>query len=256
MKIINQIKQQGLVRSSLLLISRFIKLLILAIGICGFTVHAQSQSWQSLDKVRNTAKNFLEEMQLPADNENIEVIVSHIDPRTRLAECRVPLKAFLAPGARSKGKTTVGIECSGNKSWKLYVSARVVEYQEVWVTSRPLNKTDILSLGDLEKKRISIERLRKSPLLDSSRIVNTSPKRRLRAGEVIFQDSVCLVCRGQIVSVSAHNQFLAINVEGVALADAAMGEIAKIRNTRSKRVFDAIVTGKNQLSIRLAQASR
>jgi len=254
---INQLNcQKTCVRVTHLQVFKLLKWFFATLVTQGFVANVSAQSWQSLDVVSNTAKNFLEEMQRPADNQDIEVIVSHVDPRTRLSACEVPIKAFLAPGARTRGKTTVGVRCDGKKPWKLFVSARVVEYQEVWVTSRNLSKSDVIGRTDLEKKRISIDRLRKSPLLDISQIVNTSPKRHLRSDEVIFQDSVCLVCRGQTVTVSARNQFLAINVEGIALVDASMGETAKIRNTRSKRVFDAIVTGKNQLSIKLAQAGQ
>ncbi len=87
--------------------------------------------------------------------------------------------------------------------------------------------------------------------MTKAQVLNTSPKRNIRAGSVIFEDSICMVCRGDIVQVSAKNQFLAINLQGVALADATIGENTKVRNLQSKRSFNARVVGKNQLEVSL-----
>ncbi len=236
----------------------FLICLVILFLLSIFTLPAKSQpsNWQSLDVIQQTAKNFLEDLQSPADNPNTKVIVSSIDPRTRLIACNGSLQAFLAPGMRTTGKTTVGVKCNGNANWKLFLPANVEKFEWVWVANRNLHKTDVISESDLVKKQISTSRIRKSPLQNIAKIVNTSPKRRINAGSVIFADSVCLVCRGQTVNVVASNEYLSIGVEGVAMADAALGETAKVRNSRSKRVFNAIVTGKNQLKVSIANSGK
>ena len=256
MKNVNKIKYQGKQNNTVMVSCYWLLIIFFNLFYANSTLRAEPQTNQSLEAVRNTAKSFLEEMQEAADKHNIEVIVSHIDSRTRLNACQQPLQAFLAAGAKPTGKTTVGIACEAQSGWKIYVPAEVIVYRNVWVSKRHLNKGEIITKADLEEERLPDYRLRRLDVMAFSQIVGTSPKRNIRAGEPIFQDSVCLVCRGQKVQVSAKSNFLSINVEGIALVDAALGETAKIRNSRSKRIFDAIVTGKNQLSVALTPTSR
>ncbi|TQV84876.1 flagellar basal body P-ring formation chaperone FlgA [Aliikangiella coralliicola] len=228
----------------------FLMILLLIISLPLTAKNAEN--YQSLEEIRQAAKKFLEEKQPSADIASTEITVGHIDPRTRLQLCDNGLVAFLPSGSRLKGKTTVGVRCNGKQSWKLFLSAKIERYQHVWVTTRNLRPSDILTKSDLTRQRVLTTNMRKIPVEDIALIMNTSPKRSMRSGSVIFQDSVCMVCKGQKVSVSANSQFITINVDGMALNDAALGETAQVRNSKSKRIFGAIVTGKNQLSVNLA----
>ena len=69
---------------------------------------------------------------------------------------------------------------------------------------------------------------------------------------IIFEDSICLVCRGDSVQITAKSDFLNINLEGIALADANIGEMTLVRNKQSKRSFSAKVIGKDRLEVKLA----
>ncbi|MCW8878745.1 MAG: flagellar basal body P-ring formation chaperone FlgA [Kangiellaceae bacterium] len=253
MKNFNQINlQANFIRAGQRQLGLFLVVLLIASNT-NLTFAKDLSRFQPVESIVQAAKIFLEEKQHPADKDSIRIIVSNIDPRTRLTVCDRPLEAFLAPGMKLVGKTTVGVMCPGQKQWKIYVPAKVEKYVNVWVANRNLSTSDIISKADMRKRSISIDRLRKSPMENSAALLNTSPKRVMREGSVFFQDSVCMVCRGQKVNVSAVNEYLTIFVEGVALSDAILGETVQIRNSQSKRVFGAIVTGKDQLSVKLTE---
>ena len=93
---------------------------------------------QSIEEIRQTAKIFLEEKQPSADNPNIETSLGNIDPRIKLVECDGQLEAFFPQSARTRGKTTVGVRCLGTVAWKLFISANIQEFQDVWVATRNL----------------------------------------------------------------------------------------------------------------------
>jgi hypothetical protein len=61
-----------------------------------------------------------------------------------------------------------------------------------------------------------------------------------------------MVRKGDKVAVTAQNEFMSIQVDGIALANARLGETTQIKNSQSKKIFGATVTGKNQLSITLS----
>lgn len=221
----------------------------------GFNGSVYAFERQDIEKIRQAAKIFLEEKQVPADNTNTEITIGQIDPRMRLAKCSSELEAFLPQTSKRTGKTTVGIRCSGPISWKIFVSAKVTQYQEAWVLSRNVAAGELISQSDLIKRHVELLNTRKVLLTDLKLIINASPRRAMRAGATIFQDSVCLVCRGDKVTVTAKNDFLSINVEGVALNNAVLGEVVQVRNSSSRKTFGATVVGKNQLNVAIAGAN-
>jgi flagella basal body P-ring formation protein FlgA len=65
---------------------------------------------QNVNALRTVVEQFLQTQTagLPGD---VTVKVGAIDARTALAACPAP-EAFLQPGARAWGKTTVGVRCT------------------------------------------------------------------------------------------------------------------------------------------------
>ncbi len=219
--------------------------------IATFTHILQANAIQSVEEIRQAAKKFLEEKQHSADKDNITITVGNIDSRLRLAKCEDALDFFLPQSGRRTGKTTVGVRCNTPTSWKIYVSAEIVRFQEVWIVTRSISRDEIITKADVEKRKMRVKNSRNIPMQSFKQLINASPKKNLRAGSIIYQDSLCLVCRGDKVSVSANNAYLSINVEGIALNDATLGESVQVRNSSSKKVFGATVTGKSQLSVNL-----
>ena len=211
----------------------------------------QQPLFESTENIRLAAKIFLEEITNAADNPSIEIKISDLDPRLRLRHCEKQLKSELPPSSKSKGRVTVSINCDHPVSWRVFVSATVYEYAEVVVAKNVLAKKMLISAEDIEIKRVNVSTLRKQPIFSEAQVINTRTKRYLRAGTVISEDTICMVCRGDVVEVTAKNQFFNINLKGVALADATMGSNTKIRNSQSNRSFTARVIGRNQLEVPL-----
>ena len=220
--------------------------------VCIISNTQAATSVQAIEEIRQTAKIFLEEKQSSADNPNIEITLGNIDPRMKLVKCDGELQAFFPQSARTKGKTTVGVKCIGTVAWKLFISANIQEFQDVWVSTRNLSTNEIISANDIKLTRMLVSGMRKAPIEDLKQILNTSPRRSIRSGSIIFNDSVCLVCRGEKVSVIAQNNYMSIRVDGIALSNASLGETTQIRNSKSKRIFGAKVTGKSQLSVHIS----
>jgi flagellar basal body P-ring formation protein FlgA len=254
MKLIKPVKSDSspLSRCKQLLLKKWLILLTLPFSLL---VNADSdRAIQSLDSIMLAAKNFLEEKQPSADNPNITVTLSPLDNRLRLSQCDTPLQVFFPQRAVNRGNTTVGVKCLGPVSWKIYVPAKIEHFQQVWVAKRNLAAGDLINTADVKQQRMSSMAMRKAPLLELNNILASSPKRLIRAGSVLYKDSICLVCKGDKVNVLAQNNLISIQVQGIALEDATLGETTQIKNAKSKRVFNAEVVGKNQLKVSLAMS--
>ncbi|PHS19799.1 MAG: flagella basal body P-ring formation protein FlgA [Kangiella sp.] len=208
--------------------------------------------YENLANIRNTAKVFLEEMTNSADTNDVELNVGRLDPRLKLKKCAEPLLAFLPQGSNSYGKLNIGVMCNGPVPWKIFISATKYHFQTVVIASNSLAKGKLISQQDLSYKRVQVNNFRKQPAIDNSQVVMTSARRFIRAGSIIYMNNICMICKGHKVSVSAGSKYLSINLEAEALADASVGETVRLRNFKSRRIFDGTVIGRNKAQVLLA----
>ncbi len=229
-----------------------LRLLIYALFLSKGAIAETTSISEPIESIQLAAKIFLEENTNAADNTAIEVDIHNLDPRLRLRKCIDDLNVSLPRGSDFKGRVTVAVTCKSPIAWKVLVSANINEFAMVVVSKKAITKKALISGDDVVLKKINIAKLRKKPLLSLSQVVNTFSKRSIRADVLLYEDSVCMVCRGALVQISAKNPFININLEGIALKDASYGEITQVRNTQSKRLFNATVIGKNKLMVSLA----
>ncbi len=208
--------------------------------------------YENLDNIRNTAKVFLEEMTNSADTSDVELSVGRLDPRLKLKKCEQPLFAFLPQGSKSYGKINIGVRCNGPVPWKIFLSATKYHFQTVVIASNSLAKGKLISQQDLSYKRVQVNNFRKQPAIDNSQVVMTSARRFIRAGSIIYMNNICMICKGHKVNVSAGSKYFSINLEAEALADASIGETVRLRNFKSRRLFDGTVIGRNKAQVLLA----
>ena len=108
------------------------------------------------DDITATVKSFIGES-ISTSNDSAAITSKPLDKRLQLHRCEIPLQAFWPPGASQSGHTSVGIRCNDNKPWKIYISAQIKQYQQVWVTKTALSRGTILDRShvSLERKEIS-----------------------------------------------------------------------------------------------------
>ncbi len=225
--------------------------LLVTAGALVFSAKADTAAFHTSDEIRETAKIFLEKMTYAADNPNIEVKVNQIDPRLKLRKCSNELLTELSRGSKVKGKVTVSVSCKFPVAWKIFITAEIAEYSEVIVAARSMPRRTTITENDIERKSVNIAVLRKQPILASDLVVGSTTKRNINKGRLIYEDSVCMVCRGDNVQITAKSEFFSINMEAVALADAGIGETTLVRNKQSKRSFTAKVVSRDRLEVTL-----
>lgn len=218
----------------------FVLIALLAAGHTGPTAAAQSHP---LDDIRETARAYL--AQEAANGENgLEVEVGRLDPRLRLNRCEAPLAAYLAPGARTSGHTSVGVRCEGATPWTLFVPAIVRHEYGVVVAARPIARGEIVGADAIT----TATRLLPSPpaglINDPASAVGRAAVREIAAGTLLSSNlikSPQAIKRGQSVTLSLASGAVAVRVAGTALRDGTLGERIPVRNLNSKRVVEGVV---------------
>ena len=87
-----------------------------------YAANSQAEQFHAHEDIEKTAEQFVHKHLEEIQADRFDIRIRPLDQRLRLSQCETPLEAFLPPGARLYGKTTVGVRCTGDKPWKIFVS--------------------------------------------------------------------------------------------------------------------------------------
>lgn len=222
---------------------KIIKIVFLLIALCcAANVYANVQSHESM---QNAVENFLKAE--TKDTQDVEITVRNLDKRLRLHQCSTPLEAFWPLGNKRLGSTTVGIRCSGDKPWKIYVGAHIHIYKSVWISKNSLTRNQVLDLSTISKEKRDITRLTSGYLLADTPIDGMQIKRNVQANQVLTNNMLAtqkMIKRGDRITIISKVGSIEVRAKGIAMSDGSKGERIKVKNTNSKREIEAYVSGK------------
>jgi len=225
----------------------------LGAGIPATATAARAGAIQPLDSLRTAAVRFVKH-QLGKRASDAKVEAGNLDPRLRLAACDAPLESFAPPGTRTVGMTSVGVRCRGSRHWTVYVPVTVHVYGKVLVAARTLARGTVLRPDDLKAVRRDLSRLSPGYLTDRKHATGMVLLRPLGPGNLLVQSAVKpprLVQRGQDVTILASVGGLVVRSQGKALADGAYGETVRVRNSRSRRIVQGVVSARGTVKVRM-----
>jgi len=185
---------------------------------------------QNVAVLRTVVEHFLktETAGLPGD---VTVKVGAIDARTALAACPAP-EAFLQPGARAWGKTTVGIRCTAPSNWTLFVQAQVNVKAEYVAAALPLAQGQPIEQGQLVLVKGDIAAMPNGIVTDMAQAIGRTPTVSLAAGTPLRLDSLRsrpVVQQGQAVRLVSNGSGFSVSGEGKAIGNAGEGQVVQVR---------------------------
>lgn len=214
---------------------------------------AGAQALQSLEAIRAAARDFAW-AQLAARYSDLEIEAGPLDARLRLPACAQRLEAFLAPGAKLAGRTTVGVRCTGSEAWSLYVPLQVRAYGKVVTARQALARGQVLTEADVALERRDLFALPGTPLTELSRTLGQTLRQAVAAGTVLqptMLEPRKLVRRGEPVTIVAEAAMVQVRTNGVVLADGAAGERVAVRNALTRKVIQATVAAPGLVRIEM-----
>jgi len=210
--------------------------------------------WQGHAAIRSTAQSFMDAFISSQHQGRSTVKLGQLDSRLRLKVCTSPLEAFMPPGGRIMGNTTVGVRCPDDGGWNIYVSARVDVFGPVLIARQPLARGVAVQDSDLELVERNLANLPYGYYTDSQPIAGMLVKRTIAAATVITPQMLQapkLVKRGQRVTVIAESGALNIRSVGKALGDGKAGDTISVRAEGSQRVVDGVVVSRGVIKVTL-----
>ena len=211
---------------------------------------APNQLTQDGDSVRVAALVFLTQQAagLPG---KADITVTPVFPRG-LAACST-LEPFLPAGSRIWGRTTVGVRCSGERPWTLYLQARVSVMATYYTAARAVAPGEVLSAADLIPREGDLTAMPQAIVTDPSQAVGAVTLSRLAAGLPLRTDMLRgagAVVIGQSVHVVTAGAGFSISAEGSAMNNAAPGQQVRVK-TAGGQIISGVVKDGSTVEIQL-----
>jgi len=226
-------------------VQRFLELICLLVLIGSITdlFAAEMPSGIESRQIVEEAKTFL--TQEASGLGEVHVQVSLPEQTANLPRCE-KIEAFLPPGARAQGKTTVGVRCNTPNRWTVFLQAQVQILAPYLVASHPLSVGQSLSANDLMIKLIDISEAVPGVINTPEALYGNSLLANIPAGSTIRRQQVKLayvVQSGQSVRLKLSGQGFQITGEGIALSNASEGQSVQVRTPRGSMVSGVARSG-------------
>jgi flagella basal body P-ring formation protein FlgA len=121
------------------------------------------------------------------------------------------------------------------------------------VAKRAINQSATIQSSDVEVMPMRYTVLNQLGLDDTARAIGQRAKRMIQAGSIVEPDmleTVPLVVRGQLISITAVSGGVHVVTTGKAAQDGLLGETVKVRAADNRRIeFDAIVIGPGRVQV-------
>ena len=227
--------------------------IVALLGLLCLSVSATAaQTTQSLSDIEAVAQEFVL-AQLGGDK-NTRIRVTGLDQRLRLSACAEPLQAFLPSSSQMSGSTTVGIRCPGGSPWTIYVPVQIRFYGKVAVLKRPLARGAVIGADDVKMIRRELGALNGNYVSDMADVIGMVTRRPVGAESIISPSMITapeVVKRGERVSIVARSGTFTVRGNGTALGNGSLGEVVRVRNSRSKRTVEGVVAAPGVVEVRL-----
>lgn len=178
------------------------------------------------------------------ENEKVVIKIDKIDPMRNFGgKCEGYLSAELtSEGVRSN--STVKLTCARPENpYTLYVRAQVDILKRRIMAATDLPRGTILGPGDLKEEFIQDSSRTKGIVENTQILIGSKLKRDLKAGDFFNASNICVVCKGDVVSLEAVRGGLSLKTTGEAMEDGFINDTIRVRNKKTKKVVLGTVQG-------------
>lgn len=217
--------------------------LFAAVLSIAFSAASASFSPQQLTE---SAQEWLEQQQ--QGSAQMQSHISALDSRLGNKECDQALQFSFVGAVTSQA--TIQIRCQSPKVWQLFVTARFSQQEEAVHSLRNIALGSVITADMLTLGQADVRLARGSLIKNPGAIVGARVKRSLSIGQVVTLQDLCLVCKGDIVTISGLNNGLEVRAVGIAQMDGILGDQIQVMNRQSSRTVVAEVVAVKKVAIK------
>ncbi|AVR98157.1 flagellar basal body P-ring formation chaperone FlgA [Pseudoduganella armeniaca] len=211
----------------------------LSTAVAALLLASSAQAADTMDpaKLRQTVDQFLQ-VQSAGLPGKVTVTVGNVDQRMKLANCPAP-EAFLMPGTKPWGKTTVGVRCTAPSPWTVYIPANVSVLGNYIAAAAPVAQGQPIVDSQLVTMQGDLTTMPASIATDKAQVLGRTSNIAISAGMPLRLDSLrskSVVQTGQLVRLVSAGPGFKVSAEAKAVANAAEGQVVQVRTTGGQNI--------------------
>lgn len=222
-----------------MVISRF---WVFLLSLMFFTTSQAEEQFQSLDSIYAIVKETIARNMSPSAEYEINVLP--LDTQLKLQNCPKPLEVFKANEQMKAGRASIGVRCSADKKWSVFVSAVIKVYESVIVLTRPVQRGELITGQHLSIEKKDISNTRGDFVTGLEQVENKEAARNMPVGTVLGLKSVIvppLIKRKDKVIISSGQTDFSIQMSGTAMMEGSKDQVIKVKNDSSGRIIAGTV---------------
>lgn len=229
-------------------------LYLLLAAACWLSTPACAVENTTPDIISGAARLYLDDYVAGKRAEGYDVTFSlgSLDPRLNLAPCPDGPSVEFTGDPMETTQTTLSVSCSGQRPWRLFISAEIEIKGPGLVAARPLSRGDRISADMIATQQVIINSVRRGAITEQTTLVGLELRRSMNTGTVFTPDLVTrpdAVARGDHVIIVARSGPIAVESRGKALGNGRIGEQVLIQNLRSSRTLRATITAPGKVEV-------
>ena len=188
-------------------------------------------------KLRQTVDQFLQ-VQSAGLPGKVTVTVGNVDGRMKLAACPAP-EAFLMPGSKPWGKTTVGVRCAAPSPWTVYIQANVSVLGNYIAAAAPVPQGQPIVDSQLATIQGDLTTLPANIATDKAQVLGRTSNIAISAGMPLRLDSLRIkpvVQTGQLVHIVSAGPGFKVSAEAKAVGNAGDGQVVQVRTAGGQNI--------------------
>jgi flagellar basal body P-ring formation protein FlgA len=209
---------------------------------------------QSRESIRAAAEEYVRSSGVSIPSGGVlHATATDLDARLQLAQCTTALTTFTLNSAPVSTRTTIGVRCT-QPEWTVYVPVVVESEIDVLVLRNSMPRDAHLAAGDLETQRRRVPGFGTAYITNVALLRDQHLKRPTTAGSVLAVDMLTrdlVVKRGQHVLLVYENGSLAIQAQGLAMADGGTSDRIRVQNLSSLKVVEGTIESGNLVRVGL-----
>ncbi len=185
---------------------------------------------------------------------------SVIDLNNRNIELNIPVELPASIDVRNlnydltTGRFSAMVVGGGDQagSQRMMVQGRTFPASPVPVLRRAIGSGEIIRKEDFEVVYRREDQLPRDIITDTSRLIGTTPRSRLRAGEPVRESETrapTMVTRNSPVVIRLQSGAMTLTAQGRALDEGARGDVIRVMNMQSNKTVEATVAGPDVVTI-------
>lgn len=217
------------------------------------TAEANNGQQQRYDRhaLQTLAEQYITDQAHIQPDQELQVQAMDLDARIGPRECAVTPQASTASAPPFNRQVTVKLKCPSPALWSQYVHVRISKLSTIVVANDHIARGQIISADDLTTEQRPQHFVRARYIEQPEVIVGSRSKRSIRRGLPISMNQLCMVCKGDNVSIIARFNGLTIKTSGEALEDGGVGDNIRVRNVKSGRLINAKVTAVETVAVNI-----